>query len=230
MATVKVILREDKLNTKTGEAPLYLRIIKDRKSKFISLGIKVKPKYWNKEKMSVRKGATNYHEINSFLISKRSEAEKTSIELEGTSKGTTTKKIKDRIVGKKQKDFFEYSDQKLAKLKYTVATSTYNTYRFYLGKIENFLGYRTISFQDMDIDFIKEYENYLYSELGNKPTTVDYSFKVIKIMFNYAIAEGVIDNNTYPFRGYKFKKQKTCLLYTSPSPRDVEESRMPSSA
>ena len=28
-----------------------------------------------------------------------------------------------------------------------------------------------------------------------------------------------------------FKKAaKTCLLYTSPSPRDVEESRMPSSA
>ena len=24
--------------------------------------------------------------------------------------------------------------------------------------------------------------------------------------------------------------EKTCLLYTSPSPRDVEESRMPSSA
>ena len=26
------------------------------------------------------------------------------------------------------------------------------------------------------------------------------------------------------------KTAKTCLLYTSPSPRDVEESRMPSSA
>ena len=26
------------------------------------------------------------------------------------------------------------------------------------------------------------------------------------------------------------KKRKSCLLYTSPSPRDVEESRMPSSA
>ena len=26
------------------------------------------------------------------------------------------------------------------------------------------------------------------------------------------------------------KRNKTCLLYTSPSPRDVEESRMPSSA
>ena len=28
----------------------------------------------------------------------------------------------------------------------------------------------------------------------------------------------------------KFTRANTCLLYTSPSPRDVEESRMPSSA
>ena len=28
----------------------------------------------------------------------------------------------------------------------------------------------------------------------------------------------------------EFAKVRTCLLYTSPSPRDVEESRMPSSA
>ena len=27
-----------------------------------------------------------------------------------------------------------------------------------------------------------------------------------------------------------YPDQRTCLLYTSPSPRDVEESRMPSSA
>ena len=29
---------------------------------------------------------------------------------------------------------------------------------------------------------------------------------------------------------FKSKQQDICLLYTSPSPRDVEESRMPSSA
>ena len=31
-------------------------------------------------------------------------------------------------------------------------------------------------------------------------------------------------------KGGKVGKKKHCLLYTSPSPRDVEESRMPSSA
>ena len=34
------------------------------------------------------------------------------------------------------------------------------------------------------------------------------------------------DTNLYNF----YNGFKTCLLYTSPSPRDVEESRMPSSA
>ena len=31
-------------------------------------------------------------------------------------------------------------------------------------------------------------------------------------------------------RGHRFDELPRCLLYTSPSPRDVEESRMPSSA
>ena len=35
---------------------------------------------------------------------------------------------------------------------------------------------------------------------------------------------GIIDKHTFS------KEEKACLLYTSPSPRDVEESRMPSSA
>ena len=32
------------------------------------------------------------------------------------------------------------------------------------------------------------------------------------------------------YLGFLKKEDVTCLLYTSPSPRDVEESRMPSSA
>ena len=33
-----------------------------------------------------------------------------------------------------------------------------------------------------------------------------------------------------PAAAFALLKDRTCLLYTSPSPRDVEESRMPSSA
>ena len=34
----------------------------------------------------------------------------------------------------------------------------------------------------------------------------------------------------WPEMTQEFKRLQSCLLYTSPSPRDVEESRMPSSA
>jgi hypothetical protein len=41
MASVKLIFKENKIDS-NGEIPLYLRIIKDRKTKFISIGIKLK--------------------------------------------------------------------------------------------------------------------------------------------------------------------------------------------
>ena len=46
-------------------------------------------------------------------------------------------------------------------------------------------------------------------------------------------AEGNIFCETKPFNGYQHTLtawKDSCLLYTSPSPRDAHESRMPSSA
>ena len=71
MATIKIVLRKDKVNKKTGLAPIYIRIIKDRKSKFLSLGVKVEPRYWNEEKSAIRKGAaTNAVQIVEYLTKK----------------------------------------------------------------------------------------------------------------------------------------------------------------
>ena len=39
-----------------------------------------------------------------------------------------------------------------------------------------------------------------------------------------------IDNRPHVFTGKKYEPLNICLLYTSPSPRDKRQSRMPSSA
>ena len=45
------------------------------------------------------------------------------------------------------------------------------------------------------------------------------------------ISQSLIDGESVKVKGIgTFKLTEVCLLYTSPSPRDVEESRMPSSA
>ena len=68
-----------------------------------------------------------------------------------------------------------------------------NGYYSGLTKLEKYLGHKNFSFSDIDIDFIKDYENYMYTKLGNKSTSVLFSFNTIKIFFNYAINEDVID-------------------------------------
>ena len=42
--------------------------------------------------------------------------------------------------------------------------------------------------------------------------------------------QDILDNNEINPQEIFLRDNKICLLYTSPSPRDVEESRMPSSA
>lgn len=213
MATVKVILRENKLNPNTGVAPLYLRIIKDRKAKFISLGIKVKPKYWNEKEMTVKKGCTNYQQLNVYITNKRAEAEKSALNIETKNKSVSSKNIKEEIMGKRPTNFFEFTYPRLKQLKNSLSVSTYLTYQGYLNKLEKYVGSKELNFDDIDIPFIKKYETYLYDEKKNKPGTVEFSFRCIKIFFNLAIKEGLVDSRIYPFQNYQFKVPKPIKYY-----------------
>ena len=71
-------------------------------------------------------------------------------------------------------------------------------------------------------DMLTEFVNYVYSFYGDKKDAcyplfnVDTDKQVDKVDILGAV--------------YDYLHEITCLLYTSPSPRDVEESRMPSSA
>ena len=46
----------------------------------------------------------------------------------------------------------------------------------------------------------------------------------------YSIAPGLVDTHIHGFGGVDVMDNNICLLYTSPSPRDMRRSRMPSSA
>ena len=58
--TLKFVLRTTNARD-DGRAPIYLRITANRKSRFKTTGILVKPKHWNEERQEVRKS----HELAS---------------------------------------------------------------------------------------------------------------------------------------------------------------------
>ena len=76
--------------------------------------------------------------------------------------------------------------------------------------------------------FLQGYEEYCFTILT---ASVEYEMWISRM------GDDDLNGNritSQPYAGVLFKSQNastwTCLLYTSPSPRDVEESRMPSSA
>ena len=108
MATsVKIVFRKEKMNNKE-EAPLYLRIIKNRQSKYIALGITVHKDNWDEENKRVKKGMKNSQRINNTITNKLAEAENQALELENHSKDISAASIKENIMGKESPSFFDY--------------------------------------------------------------------------------------------------------------------------
>ena len=123
MSTIKVIFNEGKINKK-GEVPIWLRITKDRKPKYIALGVKVLKSQWNSDTNKVRKGHKNSQRLNNFIAQKVAEAEAVALEMEATSKYTTTHKIKNTIMGTTDISFTKFADQLVSKLEISFSLIT----------------------------------------------------------------------------------------------------------
>jgi integrase/recombinase XerD len=76
MASIKLVLRTQQADA-TGKAPIYIRLIKDRKAKFVATGVKAKPTEWDEGKQKLKKNYLNSARMNAFLSQKVSRCRST---------------------------------------------------------------------------------------------------------------------------------------------------------
>ena len=198
MATVRLILKKDKLN-KEGEAPLYIRIIKDRKAKFISLGIKIKPKDWNEKQSRVKKSHPNSQRMNNFLAHKVAEAEGIALEMETASKFVSPKSLKESILGKNPQNFLEYFQKYVEDVEKNGKFSFYKKVKAVYSKLDKYVGDDDITFNDLTVTFLKRYESYLAEKLNNSTNTIYSNLKVIRKVVNDAVNEDLLALDKNPF-------------------------------
>jgi hypothetical protein len=65
--TVNVICYKSKV-LKNNENPLMLRVTKDRKRKYLSLGISINPIYWDFEKNQPKRNCPNKEQIQQLIL------------------------------------------------------------------------------------------------------------------------------------------------------------------
>ena len=81
MISTKLILREDKANNR-GEAPIYLRITKNRKHAYLATGMKVEIRFWDEGRCKLKSIYQNANAANALLRSHIFKAESFALELE----------------------------------------------------------------------------------------------------------------------------------------------------
>ncbi|SDK25757.1 Site-specific recombinase XerD [Catalinimonas alkaloidigena] len=220
MASVKVVRKANKVD-EFGKAPLYLRIIKDRKAKFIALSIKVLEEEWDEKTQQVvkikglkgREMRLKVQRYNKAIFKKRSDAEDVALDLETTSKYVAPKKIKEAIMGKSSESFLKYAHRYINSLEKAGKIGTWDKARTVISKLETYLGKKDLLFDDVTVSFLKRYETYLKEDLGNSVNTVYSNIKIIKKLFSDAVTEDVISIEKNPFLRHKLKTEKTTKEY-----------------
>ena len=201
MASVTVVLKRNKPKP-NGDYPLYLRIIKNRKTVFESLGIHVPEALWDDVNKRVKGKYPNSARVNNTIAKKIAEANDKVLELEGKSGGV--KQIKKELSQKVTGSFVDYFNTYIDELKKAKSAGNHRKSKSILKKFVDYLGTRDITFDEFSIDFLKSYEKYLRVK-GNSTNTVHANLKVFRMLFNRAVDEDVIQPHNNPFLKYKLK-------------------------
>ena len=69
-----------------GEHPLMIRVCKDGKKKYKSLGVSVNPKFWNFEKNTLKPNSPNYEYLSRIIADKASELSEEIVKLKSERK------------------------------------------------------------------------------------------------------------------------------------------------
>ena len=212
MISTKIILRTDKTN-KAGEHPLYLRLIKDRKSKYIFIGQYIKLEHWDDEQKRVRKSHPNAQRLNNYIAQKISEAQGIALELESSNKYVAPQKVKNRIMGRTSESFFTFAERVILDKKLNGAVGTYNNYRSNIDKIRTFTKGRDLTLEEINVHWLKNYEMFLRNECKNKTNTIHKDLKIIRKIIYDAITEEILPYEKNPFLRYKLKAESTTKNY-----------------
>lgn len=204
MASLKFILKTQR-EDKAGNSPLYIRVIQNRKTKFLSTGIKLKANQWDQDAQKVRKNYPNSTRLNAILAQKIADASMMVLDVEKKIKNLTANEIKKALKGEDDVKFFPYKDKAFSRLENTLSANTMFNYKYLVQKFGEFVNNDELLIKEIDVTLIKDYINYLVSEKKNSGTSVKTCMIPLSMLFNSAIAEGLIDKNLYPFDKVKIK-------------------------
>lgn len=235
MASIKIILRDKA--TKEGMYPVVLRIIKDRKSKLISIGLECTKKDWDEENNQFKKTQANHIQRNRLLLKHKDRALKIIDEFSMEEVDFTLDQFEEKFRGLEPNKItvLEFWNDVISDLIKSGKAGNAKALNETKNSLFNFHKKNNLMFKEITPGFLEKYEVYL-RENNNSDGGVAFKMRELRSIYNKALIKKVVDEKYYPFKVYKISKLKVGNIKKALS-RDeirlienIDESKYPSLA
>lgn len=205
-----------------GEHPLMVRICKDGKKKYKSLGVSVNPKYWNFERNTLKPNCPNFEYLSKLIADKTSELSTEIVKLKSERKGfTASTLIEDKAKRVKPKTVHELFCEQIQRLTDDGRRGYMLSVKQVYNSLILFNKHLDICFSDIDVSFLRRYETWLRKQ-GLAENTIGIRFRTLRAIYNLAMEEDIVDSADYPFKKYKVARLHEDTAKRSLSKEDID--------
>ena len=219
-ATVNILCYKSK-TLANGENPLMIRVCKDGKKKYLSLGVSVKAEHWDFEKNKPKANCPNKEQILQIILEKTKEYNQQVLDYKVCNREFTATSLMETVNkpvnARTVKDVFDTYIKRLVssnRLRYA------NMYKYALKSLLSFNGHLDIYFPDIEIAWLKKYEVWLQKQ-NLALNTIGTYFRLLRVVYNFAIEEKIVKADYYPFKTFKVSKLSESTAKRSISKDDV---------
>ena len=222
-ATVEVVCYKSK-PLKDGTFPLMLRVTKDRKRKYVSLGLSLHEKFWDFEKGKPKRNCPNKEQIERLIAAKTAEYNDLIVEMTAQQREYTVETLVSHFHNQVRcATVVELYDKLIDDMKRGGKLGNAGVYKYSRTSLLKFTGQRSqIPFSDIDAVWLRRYENWLRtSDCGD--TTISQLFRTLRSVFNKAVELQLVKRDYYPFDAYKVSKFDTRTKKRAITKEDVRK-------
>jgi len=200
-----------------------LRVTKDRKRKYVSLGISVNPAYWDFSKNEPKADCPNREYIELLIADKIKEYSAKIIELKATNQEFTSTSLVEKVSVKHtnrktvESVFQEHMASLIKAGRKSYALSIKQAY----NSLKEFCHSLDFYFSEMDAAWLKRYELFL-REKRLAENTIGIRFRTLRAIYNVAMEEDAVSPDCYPFKKFKVSRLQQETVKRALTKVDIE--------
>ena len=201
-----------------------LRVTKDRKRKYVSLGLSLHEKFWDFEKSKPKRNCPNKEQIERLIAAKTAEYNDLIVEMTSQQREYTVETLVSHFHNQVRcATVVELYDKLIDDMKRGGKLGNAGVYKYSRTSLLKFTGQRLqIPFSDIDAVWLRRYENWLRTS-GCGDTTISQLFRTLRSVFNKAVELQLVKRDYYPFDAYKVSKFDTRTKKRAIAKEDVRK-------